>query len=318
MKNFPVGFGRAAGKVILFGEHAVVYGVPAIAAGLSRGAAARATFSDNDTLTLGGVQLSSDHELLDALRSMREVLGMGSVNLELKLEFPAGAGLGASAAMAVASARALSELQETTAEKSAPLSDRRIFEAAQSWETVFHGTPSGVDVAAAQYCRPIRFQKGSDAVPIILSRPLHLAVAEAGPPASTKEMVASVAGFKARNPVQFDRTLQAISALVDNASLLLASGDQRAVGKLMDLNQILLSGWMLSTGDIELACRLARDAGAFGAKLTGSGGGGCVIALAEDEASTAKILDAWRGAELNCFSARVGGESATNHEECHK
>lgn len=318
MTESSIGLGRASGKVILFGEHAVVYGVAAIAAGISRGAAARVRFTEHDQISLSGELLAPDHDLLSALFALRKVVGCEPVHAELKLEIPAGAGLGASAAMAVATARAMNDLIEKTNRSSRPLSDRVLFEAGQSWERVFHGTPSGVDVAAAQSSRPIRFEKGSEPTAILLNKPLHLAIAEAGPPASTKEMVTNVASFKARNLVQFDKTLEAISALVDNASLLLASGDHRAIGKLMDLNQILLSGWMLSTEEIESACRLARSSGALGAKLTGSGGGGCVIALAEDDAAAERIVSVWRNAGLKGFSSRIEGDLNVDHLECQK
>lgn len=311
------GYGVAAGKVILFGEHAVVHGTPAIAAGISRGARSTASKSKHDHIQINGKALPDGHELYSALRNLRGVLGAHPARVEVELDIPAGAGLGASAAMAMATARALIARQGLS-DSTRPFgaigtSERKLFEAAQAWEKVFHGNPSGVDVAAAQRAGMIRFMRGQEPESLVIDKPLHLVIAQAGPPASTKSMVDSVAGFKSRNPVQFDRTVAAIFALVDNAQLLLRQGDWRAVGKLMDLNQMLLAGWMLSTEEIETACRLARGAGALGAKLTGAGGGGCVIALADDTTespdgpgSTETILKVWKEAGLDCFSAVVG------------
>lgn len=100
-----------------------------------------------------------------------------------------------------------------------------------------------------------------------------------------------------------------IESLVKNARLALEAGDVTGLGRLLDLNQMLLSGLMVSTEEIETACRVAREAGALGAKLTGAGGGGAVIALCE--ADPEPVLDAWRRQGLTCFStrvaARVGG-----------
>jgi mevalonate kinase len=301
------GTGRAAGKVILFGEHAVVYGVPAIAAGIDRGATAIAWGAQNDEITVDEQAILRDTELLRALEAVRNFLHVPSARILLSLEIPAGAGLGASAAMGVATARALCSLY-----RQAP-TDRQIFLAAQAWEKIFHGTPSGVDVAAATSTGVIRFTKTEEPRALILAAPLNLVVARAGPPASTRQLVESVSRLRGRNPTQFERTLEAIAALVENALLLLRSGDVEAVGKLMDLNQMLLAGWMLSTEEIERACHAARDAGALGAKLTGAGGGGCVIALcgraheAETEARRDTVLESFKRAQIPAFATTIGG-----------
>lgn len=312
-QSFTEGSGRASGKVILFGEHAVVHGVPAIAAGISRGATARARSARKDKISIHGRELPADHELLIALERMRTVLGAPPAAIELELKLPPGAGLGSSAAMGMATARALLSLREKR-EVEQPLgslmpAERKLFEAAQAWEGVFHGNPSGVDVAAAQRSGVIRFARSEEPETLALAKPLRLVIAQAGPPASTKEMVDGVARFKTRNPAQFTRTLEAIASLVDNAALLLRQGDHPAVGKLMDLNHMLLAGWMLSTEEIETACRSAREAGALGAKLTGAGGGGCVVALADSADSQQEILKTWkRLSDLPCFLASVGAE----------
>jgi mevalonate kinase len=294
----------ACGKTILFGEHAVVYGVRAIAAGISRGVRARSQFGAADVMYVDGAKLDTDHPLLAALASMREYLGViRKAEVELQSDLPQGAGLGSSAAMAVATARALALSHQLE------LDTKRTFEAAQAWERVFHGTPSGVDVAAAQSNSLIGFQKGSQPEPLLLARPMHLVVVQAGPPASTKQMVELVARHQKRHPIQFEKNLQAIASLAENAALLLRQGDFRAVGKLMDFNHMLLAGWMLSTEEIETAVDLARRAGALGAKLTGAGGGGCVVALAEDEHAQQTILESFSSKDMPAFPTNVGAPS---------
>lgn len=304
------GHGKASGKVILFGEHAVVYGVPAIAAGISRGATAVARSARADSMSINGKDLQSDHELLTALSRLRTELGISPARVDIELELPAGAGLGSSAAMGMATARALISRREKR-DSEHPLgslnpSERTLFEAVQAWERVFHGNPSGVDVAAAARSGVIRFMRHEEPEALILGKSLHLAIAQAGPPASTKKMVEGVARFRERSPIQFEKTLQGIGALVDNAVLLLRQGDTQSVGKLMNLNQMLLAGWMLSTEEIENACRSAREAGALGAKLTGAGGGGCVVALAESPQAQDAILAVWQKMNIPSFAANVG------------
>jgi mevalonate kinase len=108
------------------------------------------------------------------------------------------------------------------------------------------------------------------------------------------------------------QSFEGIASLVNNARLALEAHDTTGLGRLMDLNQMILSGLMLSTEEIEAMCRLAREAGALGAKLTGSGGGGCVVALADQDADS--ILLSWEKAGFRCFSTTVVPELAAKVE----
>jgi mevalonate kinase len=286
---------HANGKVILLGEHTVVYGVPAIAAGIDRGASAVARPAGKASLKLGNesVDPASDSEIARAFSALSDVLGAPPLAVEVELEIPAGSGLGASAAIGVAIARAVLDAGGAG----------DVIEAATAWERVFHGNPSGIDAAAAAHGGCIYFTRADGPTPIRLIDPLRLAIAVAGPPASTREMVEGVARLRDRKRELFDKTADGILSLVKNARLCLESGDTTGLGRLMDLNQMLLSGLFLSTEEIENACRVARDAGALGAKLTGAGGGGCVVALVEEDAGP--VLEAWKSRGLECFEAVV-------------
>lgn len=296
------GRGRASGKVILLGEHAVVYGVPALAASIDRGVEAIATRSPHAALFVGGQEVPAEHDLLRALRSVLVRLNAPELRLDLRLELPAGCGLGASAAMGVAVSRAvLSALDR-------PVTSAEVLDAVDGWERVFHGNPSGVDAAAALGYGVLHYVKGDPPRPLVPGRPLVLALALAGPPASTREMVESVARLRARRPEVVQRTLDGIHSLVRNAVLCIEAGDLPGLGSLMDYNQMLLSGLMLSTEGIEKACSVARAAGALGAKLTGAGGGGCVVALADEDPEP--ILRGWRDAGIEAFPATVTGGRA--------
>lgn len=299
---------RAAGKVILLGEHAVVYGAPALAAALDRGAVARAERAEQSRIVLGASAPveGEDGEVGRAFAALRASLGAPEQVVTAELELPAGCGLGASAALGVAIARAVLLSSEPDTELGADGARTRVLEAAAAWEGVFHGRASGVDAAAAASRGCIRFSRSEGAEPVRAARPLPVVVAVAGPPASTREMVEGVARLRARRPEMVDKTVSAIGALVQNARLCIEAGDLPGLGKLMDLNQMLLSGLMVSTEGIERACDAARRAGALGAKLTGAGGGGCVVALADLD--PAPLLAAFRSEGLECFSATIGAE----------
>ncbi len=299
--------GIAPGKVILLGEHAVVYGVPALAAALDQGARARVAEGDVDAIRFDGVPLAPEHELYRGLAAARSLLGAPPVTLELGLDIPRGSGLGASAALGVATARALGEL--IAARSGDRPSQARIAAAADSWERVFHGNPSGVDRAAAMGHGVLRYVRGEEPVPIVSARILPLVIAVAGPPASTREMVDGVARLCTHNPEQFAKNLAAIHALVDAATGYLRSGDLASLGKLLDLCQMILAGWMLSTEAIERALGVARGAGALGAKLTGSGGGGCIVALAPGDQEAEKIEQALNESDFPAFRCNIGANA---------
>jgi mevalonate kinase len=139
---------------------------------------------------------------------------------------------------------------------------------------------------------------------------LTLCIGDTGIASSTKSMVDAVARLKWRRPHVVGKAFEGIRALVKNARLALEDGDRFALGRLMDLNQMLLSGLFVSTPEIETMCDLARAGGALGAKLTGAGGGGSVVALVNGTTGAERVLEAWKRAGYTGFIARVAaGES---------
>lgn len=318
----------AHGKVILVGEHAVVYGVPAIAVGVGVAATATARVADTSALTLGGrrIELGAGLAPAEAARetSAPEAVEPPSVPLEARafgallaslagdpaaahveaecqLLQPSGVGLGASAAIGVALARAVSAaLRPPGAEHSSA----DLLAAAHAWENVFHGRASGIDAATAFHGGCLWFRSAEPPEPLRLPAALRLAVAIAGPAVSTRKMVESVAALRAAEPRRFELALQSIHALVHEARVALLLGKSLELGAALDRNHRLLCELGVSTPALDDACALARAAGAHGAKLTGGGGGGCVVALV-DEHGGQRVLEAWRQQGLECFEATV-------------
>jgi len=295
--------GRGNGKIVLLGEHAVVYGMPAIAAGISLGAVARATASHESSIRIAErtARASDGSELSAALAATCQALGVGPRQVAVDVTLPLGSGLGGSAAIGVAVSRAL---LKTLGEAE---TRERVLQGAAAWEQVFHGNPSGVDAAAAYAGGCIWFTKQSGPEPLFVAVPLRLAVCLAGPPASTKHMVESVQRLGERRPDLLGKSLAGIESLVKNARLCIEAGDVTGLGQLMNYNQMLLSGLFLSTNEIERACAVAREAGALGAKLTGAGGGGAVIALCDGSAEP--IETALRDAGFTAFSTEIAASS---------
>jgi mevalonate kinase len=294
---------RANGKVILLGEHAVVYGACAIAASIERGVRALAVPAVKAKIRVGERTASADDgsELGRALTALLSALAAEPFAIEIELDLPAGAGLGASAAIGVAAARAVLEAQ------GAAPADALVLAAADAWERVFHGNPSGIDAAAAAHTGCLSFSRSEGVQPLPVGRTFHLAVALAGPPASTREMVAGVARLRERRPEVVNAAIDGIQSLVQNAKVCIETGDLVGLGRLMDLNQMILSGLFVSTDDIERVCAVARENGALGAKLTGAGGGGAVIALCDPD--PVGVLEGFKAAGVQCFAAtvRAGG-----------
>ena len=275
---------RAFGKVLLFGEHAVVHGVPAIAAGLPLPVIAEVTPSDDGVWHVDSPkwQLSEhgpDSRVVQALMALARGLQLSEpMRVTLDASVPAGAGLGSSAAMAIAVGRALL----TFYDKSAP--DDALFDAAMASERVFHGNPSGLDHMAAMRGGVFRFLRGQPphVEPMTLASPLQLVIAQVERGGDTGLLVGGVAQRRLRHPATFDHLLTSFRSVVDEATTALQNGRLADVGELMNINHGLLSAIGVSTASLDIATHAARSAGALGAKLTGAGGGGCMIALVDD------------------------------------
>ena len=219
-----------------------------------------------------------------------------SVAVDVAIHIPLGAGLGSSAAMAAAAARAVQTMRELPAV--------HVERAVAASEAVFHGNASGVDQAAALRGGLLRFRKPDVIRPLTVPGPLTVLGCVAAPGAPTAEMVARVAALVESTPDVASRIFDAIEALTNRAEKALAAGDPETLGGLMNTCHGLLGALGVTTDELDVACRAARQTGAFGAKMTGAGGGGCVIAVAPADAE-ARVLDVWEARGLPTFAFEI-------------
>ncbi len=282
-----MGVGRSHAKAILLGEHTVVHGTPAIAVPLPAlpvraiarpGASGpRADVSAEGHFRflagdpgVGGPVSGPRVAVEEALR--RWGMSGALVDVVVECDIPLARGLGSSAACAGAAVRAVADLHGRA------LDTATLYEFVQCGEQVAHGRASGIDASAVLANGPILFHQGT-AQPIEITVDADLVIADTGVPGSTQQAVAGVRRTLDSDPGSARRVLHRATALIGSATTDLTEGRAAELGAAMLDFQALLAELGVSTPRIDALVTAARDAGAFGAKLTGAGLGGCVLAL---------------------------------------
>ncbi|MBE0512154.1 mevalonate kinase [Candidatus Bathyarchaeota archaeon] len=283
-----MGRGSGFGKVILFGEHFVVHGVPGIVSAID-------STTDAEVKKIGeGITVRDERkgargytekkraQQKESIERMLKTMGIDPEKASLEIwlggNLPSFSGIGASAASSVAIARAIAEEFEMV------LSDEKINEIAYEAEKAYAGTPSGIDNTAATYGGLIWFKRNLSGGPntiekLSIREPVEIVIGNTGIVADTKEMVAGVAERRKRNPEKYNPLFKQAEDLAFTARKALKEFDLRKVGELMNENHRLLQEIEVSCKELDYLVNLAREQGAFGAKLTGGGGGGCMVAL---------------------------------------
>jgi mevalonate kinase len=294
----------APGKVLLLGEHAVVYGHPALAAALQRGVRIELTESPDASIEVGSpAGISPPAELLEAALEMAATIGAPSrFRAVIETELPLGAGLGSSAAVGVALARALSQFAGR------PCPDERATELALGFERHFHGAPSGVDPAISASGGVILFRRGEPPqIARVRARVrVFLCVALTGIVRGTRSTVLPLSERRAARPDLYDPMLASLGELARGGATTLERGDLRDLGARFDEAQQLLAVLGVSCPELDDLVRLLRKATALGAKLTGAGGGGAALGLARDREHAEALSAAVAAAGLESFVAEIG------------
>lgn len=277
----------AAGKVILFGEHAVVYGRPAIAVPVA-GLRAWATVDDAPpgagctvvaadlNRRLSPADAPPDDPLALIVRLTLAELSLAAEpdwTITLRSDIPIASGLGSGAAVATAIVRALAE----HAGRSLP--PDAVSALVYETERLHHGTPSGIDNTVVAYEQPVYFVRGQPLQPLRVGGEFWLAIADTGVASPTKLVVGEVRRAWQADPTRYEALFDEMGSIAERARQVIERGQVSELGPLMDENQQLLSAIGVSSPLLEQLCAAARQAGAGGAKLSGAGRGGNVIAL---------------------------------------
>ncbi|MDZ8172735.1 mevalonate kinase [Microbacterium xanthum] len=292
------GTARATGKVILIGEHSVVYGHPAIALPItSISARAEVTMttapSRIDSELFHGSLAAAPDRLLPTVTAVRAAIAAVSpdaqVHVRILSDIPSERGVGSSAAVAGAVVSAVSQALGRV------LTPDERFDLIQDAERAAHGSPSGLDARAVCAPGPIWFQQGA-IEHITVGAALHLVVADSGVRGRTREAVAAVREVRRSAPSVFDAAVSSLSALTTLARTHISAGDLAGLGAALNAAHRHLG--TLGVGDpaLDHLAAAARAGGSPGAKLTGGGRGGCVLALADDPEHAAELVARLRAA----------------------
>jgi mevalonate kinase len=289
----------APGKIILFGEHAVVYGRPALAVPVTQVQATATIAASSRTGTwieAPDIGLSSDlshlppdHPLAAVIHNTFSTLSISSqspIAIHITSTIPVASGLGSGAAVSVAVIRALSEFFHS------PLNNEQVNAIAYEVEKLHHGTPSGIDNTVITYAKPVYFVKlpsptgggaGGEVQTFHVGAPFTIVIADTGIPAPTKESVGDVRKLWETDKGKWEKVFDEIEAVVNLAKEKIKNGEWTALGPLMDMNHALLQTLTVSSVELDRLVEAGRRSGALGAKMSGGGRGGNMIALVRPE-----------------------------------
>jgi len=309
-----LGKGQGFGKVILFNEHFVVYGLPAIASAIGARTTALVEPEAGSGVELKDERPESPGYKAEKLEQQRE-----SLNLMLKFmnidtqhhkyritlggDLLAASGVGASAASCAAIARAFSD------ELNLNYSDEKVNEIAFEGEKGYHGTPSGIDNTAATYGGLIWYRReGSSQLMerMRLRGPVEIVMGNTGKVADTKAVVGGVKERKEKDPEKYERLFKNADQLARDARKYLDAFDLEKVGVCMNENHTLLQEIGVSSPELDALVGVARDAGALGAKLTGTGRGGYMVALTPGQDLQDRVAEEIGRKGFQALSTTVG------------
>lgn len=311
-----MGTGFGYGKVILFGEHFVVYGLPAIASAIGSKTTAFVRRMDtpgfhliDDRLEIPGYKVKKKKEQNKSLDNIYAFYGIDPEKQGLEIKFAgdlvAASGIGASAASCAALSRALND------EFNLGFDNEKINAAAYEGEKGYHGTPSGIDNTAATYGGLIWFKRDLQGGPNVIEKlkmkePVEIVIANTGVTASTSKVVAEVKQRREEQPKKFDQIFEKYKQLVVEAREALIENHLEKLGKLMDENQELLRQIGVSSTELENLINIAMNQGALGAKLTGTGRGGNMVVLTPGKELQERVYDVFSKQGYSAWKTLIG------------
>jgi mevalonate kinase len=276
----------ASGKIILFGEHAVVYGRPALAVPVTQvhaevhisDAAQPGIWIDASAVNLRAElnALPSDHPLVAVINNLFFLLRISPFpNLEIHISstIPVASGLGSGAAVTVALTRAL------TSHLGQPMSAEEVNAFAYEIEKLYHGTPSGIDNTVVTYAMPVYFVKDQPIETFRVGQPFTLVIGDTGLAAPTRESVGDVRRLWLDDKRRWETIFDKVGEVSFMARRVIEAGKWEWLGELMTENHALLQMMTVSSPELDRLVEAARQAGALGAKMSGGGRGGNMIAL---------------------------------------
>ena len=301
----------APAKVILFGEHFVVFGIKAILCSIDKRVKVTSELIDEQKIivisNLGEIEVNTTVEIEQikspflpfifiAKKMIEKFSHQGGIKITIESDIPSGVGLGSSSACCVATAGSVSGLFTK-------LSKEDILNLAiEAEKTIFKDT-SGADCTVCTFGGIIEYDKKSGYEKIVMDKNLNLVIANTKIPHSTKKVVTRVKEFKSENEKRFAELCDMEKELISNIKSELSSGNLSSLGDSMIHNQNYLDELGISNETLQNAITTANET-SFGSKITGAGDGGCIIALVDDS-NRDSTLENLKKRNYECFSVQI-------------